>query len=146
MKRSCAATGMTRMICACASSSVLSRTNRLDAELSIVRTSNPSATAGKWDDAMNQSPAGVRLLAEGEAWRSHFEAAAPMFLALETAFPADHAIGTRTASAYRSLGTIDPKFTDTAIAVEEKLSAGQPSRSSKPHRHWRDGSRPRSLR
>ncbi len=104
----------------------LSRTGRLDAELSVVRTSNPAATAGKWDDAMNLSPAAVRLLAEGEAWRSHFENAAPLLLALESSFPADRSIGARAAAVYRSLGTIDPKLTDTAIAVEEKLSRADP--------------------
>ena len=36
------------------------------------------------------------------------KAAAPMFQALETNFPADGAIGRRTAAVYRSLGTIDP--------------------------------------
>ena len=104
----------------------LSKTGRLDAELSVVRTSNPSAFAGKWDEAMTQSPAAVRLLAEGEAWRGHFENAAPLFLAIEASFPADRAIGTRTAAVYRSLGTIDPKLTDSAIAVEEKLSQADP--------------------
>ncbi len=104
----------------------LSRTGRLDTELSIVRTSNPSATAGKWDDAMNQSPAAVRLLAEGEAWRGHFENAAPLFLAIESSFPADRMIGARTAAIYRSLGTIDPKLTDAAISVEEKLGQADP--------------------
>lgn len=104
----------------------LSRLGRLDAELSVVRTSNPSAYAGKWDDAMNQSPAAVRLLAEGEAWRGHYENAAPMFLAMESSFPADRALGVRTAAVYRSLGTIDPKLTDTAITVEEKRAAADP--------------------
>ena len=32
----------------------------------------------------------------------------------------------RTASVYRSLGTIDPKLTDTALAVEAKLSQADP--------------------
>jgi Flp pilus assembly protein TadD len=104
----------------------LSKTGRLDAELSVVRTSNPSASAAKWDEAMNQSPAGVRLLAEGEAWRCHFENAAPLFLAIESSFPADHTIGARTASLYRSLGTIRPALTDTAITVEEKLRDADP--------------------
>lgn len=104
----------------------LSRTGRLDVELSVVRTSNPAASAGKWDDAMNQSPAAVRLLAEGEAWRSHFENAAPLFLAIESSYPSDRAIASRAAAVYRSLGTIDPKMTDTAIAVEEKLAQADP--------------------
>jgi hypothetical protein len=104
----------------------LSKLGRLDTELSVVRTSNPSAYAGKWDDAMNQSPVAVRLLAEGEAWRGHYESAAPLFLAMEASFPADRAIGARTAAVYRSLGTIDPKLTDTAIGVEEKLAQADP--------------------
>jgi len=104
----------------------LSRLGRLDAELAVVRTSNPAASAGKWEEAMNQSPAAVRLLAEGEAWRGHFENAAPLFLAIESGFPADRTIGARTAAVYRSLGTIDSKLTDTAIAVEEKLSDADP--------------------
>jgi Flp pilus assembly protein TadD len=104
----------------------LSKAGRLDAELSVVRTSNPAAVAGKWDEAMNQSPAAVRLLAEGEAWRGHFETAAPLFLASESSFPADRALGARTAAVYRSLGTMEPQITDTAIAVEEKLSQSNP--------------------
>jgi cellulose synthase operon protein C len=104
----------------------LSRTGRLDAELAVVRTSNPAAYAGKWDDAINQSPAAVRLLAEGEAWRGHYENAAPLFLAMESSYPADRAVGARTAAVYRSLGTIDPKLTDTAVGVEEKLAQADP--------------------
>jgi Flp pilus assembly protein TadD len=104
----------------------LSRTGRLDAELSLIRTSNPAASAGKWDEAVNQSPAAVRLLAEGEAWRCHFESAAPMFSAVESLYPADRAIGVRTAALYRSLGTLEPSLTDTAVAVEEKLNQADP--------------------
>ncbi len=104
----------------------LSKTGRLDAELSVVRASSPAAHAGKWDEAMNQSPAVVRLLAEGEAWRGHFESAALLFLALESSFPADRAIGARTAAVYRSLGTIQPNLTDTAVGVEEKLAQADP--------------------
>jgi hypothetical protein len=104
----------------------LSSRGRLDAEMSLTRTANPSANAGRWQEAADQSPATVRLLAEGEAWRSHFEAAAPMLQALEADYPADQTIGKRTASVYRSLGTIDPKLTDTALAIEAKLSQSDP--------------------
>lgn len=95
----------------------LSRTGRLDTELSLVNSMKPSADA---------SPAAVRLVAEAEAWRGHFETAAPMFLALEANYPADKALGARTAAVYRSLGTIDPKMTDTAVGVEEKLAQFDP--------------------
>ncbi len=104
----------------------LSRTGKLDAELAALRAANPAASAGRWPDAMNQNPAVVRLLAEGEAWHGHFENAAPMFLAIEASFPADRVIGRRTASMVRSLGTIQPRMTDTGIAVEAKLSQADP--------------------
>ena len=97
----------------------LSRTGKLDAELTALRAANPPAS-------LNQNPAAARLLAEGEAWRGHYENAAPMFLAVETNFPADRVIGRRTAAVYRSLGTIQPRMTDTGIAVEVKLSQADP--------------------
>ena len=72
----------------------LSKAGRLDAELSIVRTRESRRIGRQVGRCDEQSPAAVRLLAEGEAWRCHFENAAPMFLALESSFPADRAIGT----------------------------------------------------
>jgi cellulose synthase operon protein C len=108
----------------------VSRAGRLGPELAGVRAATPAfnqaAAAGRWAQAEDQNPAAVRLLAEGEAWRCHFEAAAPIFLAIENDYPADSSIGTRTVAIYRSLGTIDPKFTDTAIAVGTKLSDANP--------------------
>ncbi len=86
----------------------LSRTGKLDAELAAAR-------------AGEQNSAAQRMLAEGEAWRGHFEAAAPLMLAIEKSFPADRAMGQRTAAAYRSLDQMD-----TAIAVEERLVQADP--------------------
>jgi tetratricopeptide (TPR) repeat protein len=122
----------------------LSRAGRLAAELSTVRAgsaavasaANAAGGPSQWSQAEDRNPAAVRMLAEGEAWRGHFETAAPMFLAIENNFPADAAIGRRTMAIYRSLGTInleagdpaagDPKPTDTAIAAGEKLSDANP--------------------
>lgn len=95
----------------------LSRTGRLQGELNAVRSMKAPADG---------SPAAARFMAEGEAWRGHFEAAAPLFLALESNYPADRVLGARTAAVYRSLGTIDPKLTQTAIGVEEKLAEFDP--------------------
>jgi len=92
----------------------LSRTRRLDAELTLVRTSNPPA-------ALDQNPVAERMLAEGEAWRGHFESAAPMMLALETNYPTDRVIGRRAAAVERSLGGID-----SSVTVEEKLNRADP--------------------
>lgn len=122
----------------------LSRTGRLTAELSAVRAGSAAVTSAAnaagapspCPHAEDRNPAAVRMLAEGEAWRGHFETAAPMFLAIENGFPADAAIGRRTVAIYRSLGTIEPKIgerqigdpkpTDTAIAAGEKLSDANP--------------------
>ncbi len=112
----------------------LSRTGRLAAELSAVRAannlSNGASSNGRWAQAEDQNPAAVRMLAEGEAWRGHFESAAPMFLAIENDFPADAIVDRRTMAIYRSLGTVDPRLTnvltDTAIAAGEKLSEANP--------------------
>ena len=80
----------------------LSRTGKLDAELA----------AAKGDP---------RMIAEGEIWRGHFETAAPVMLAIETSFPADRGIGSRTAAIYRSIGKIE-----TGIGVEEKVTLADP--------------------
>ena len=46
----------------------LSRTGKLAGELAAARAAQPDAAA---------NPAAAAFLAEGEAWQSHFEAAAP---------------------------------------------------------------------
>ncbi|MBZ5603051.1 MAG: hypothetical protein LAO79_12155, partial [Acidobacteriia bacterium] len=92
----------------------LSRTRRLDAELALVRTSNPAS-------ALEQNPAAERMLAEGEAWRGHFETAAPLMVAMEVNYPADRVIGRRAAAVERSLDAID-----ASIGVEEKLAKADP--------------------
>ncbi len=92
----------------------LSRSGRLTAELAALNASK------------DRNPAALRMAAEGEAWRGHFEQAAPLMLAVESAYPADVEIGRRTAAIYRSLGTIDPKQTDQAVSVEAKLHDADP--------------------
>ncbi len=104
----------------------LSRTGRLGAELTAVRTANAAGNAGKWDQVEDRNPMAARMLAEGEAWRGHFETVAPIFLAIENRFPADASIGKRTIAIYRSLGTVHPVYTTTAIATGEKLSDANP--------------------
>ena len=82
----------------------LSYSGRLGKELEAVRASKPS------------NPAAVRWMAEAEAWRSHFEEAAPAFAATAADFPADGSIDRRAASLERSL-----VHTDAAAAIEENL-------------------------
>lgn len=86
---------------------LLSRTNRLQAELDgIRRLSNPVAT---------------RLLAEGEIWRTHYEDAAAPLQSLATQLPADEPIDVRAASLHRSLGQFD-----RAAAIEQNLAKAAP--------------------
>jgi len=84
----------------------LSRTGRLNAELAAVRTANP-VTGAQFGPLEDKNPMAVRMLAEGESWRCHFEQAAPMFLVVEGSYPADATVGSRTVAIYRSLGTME---------------------------------------
>ena len=60
-------------------------------------------------------------------WRGHFENAAPLFLAIESKLARGSPDRRANCGAvYRSLGTIDPKLTDSAISVEEKLGQADP--------------------
>jgi Tfp pilus assembly protein PilF len=113
---------------------LLSRTGRLENELALVRTSNPAVSGARWGEAEDQNPVAVRVVAEGEAWRSHFESAAPMFAAVSISYPADQFIGRRTAAVYRSLGGLDAKLTDASITVEERLAQSQPRDTGAPTR------------
>jgi len=72
------------------------------------------------------NPAAVRFLGEAEAWRSHFEeAAAPLDAAAEQE-PGNARLAHRAASLDRSLAAFDARFTDKAIAIEEKLHQSEP--------------------
>ena len=98
---------------------LLSRTKRLDAEL---------AALGRIENAQQvaTNPAAASMLAEGEAWRTHYENAAPVFRAITAAYPVNDANTQRTAAVYRSLATLDPKQTDVAVSIEQNLIAYAP--------------------
>jgi hypothetical protein len=98
----------------------LSRTGKLDAELTNLRALVPGANEQK------ANPAATRELAEVEMWRSHFEASAPLLGSLAEAYPADEAIGTQASSVFRSLAYYDVSQTDRAIAIEKRLLAANP--------------------
>lgn len=88
----------------------LARAGRLNAELDAVRAASPDVQA---------NPAAAQFLAEGEAWRSHFEDAAPLLKTVAEAFPGDRSLTGRTSALYRSLATIDARHTATAVALAE---------------------------
>ena len=98
----------------------LSRAGSLDRDL---------ATAHAADTKTN--PAAAQFLAEGEAWRGHFEAAAPHFRALASEFPGDSSQVLRATTVERSLGRTESAVTfardlsqaDRAIATRWRASA-----------------------
>ncbi len=74
----------------------------------------------------SQNPAAARMLAEAEAWRSHFEDAATTMLVLAKDSPGDPALGQRTASLYRSLAAYDSQKAQESAAVEANLIKASP--------------------
>jgi Flp pilus assembly protein TadD len=89
----------------------LSQAGKLNAELAAIRAAHPDATA---------NPAAVEFLAEGEAWQSHFEAAAPWLRASSVSIPGDVSRARRASAVYRSLAAFDPS--DTAVAASFALN------------------------
>ena len=104
----------------------LSQGGKLDAELAAVRSANPDAQDGRWSQLMTANPAAAQFLAEGEAWRSHFEEAAPGMKAVAEAFPGDRTLVSRATSVYRSLATVDEKNTANAVALARLESRSDP--------------------
>ncbi|HYL73650.1 MAG TPA: hypothetical protein VEU96_05565 [Bryobacteraceae bacterium] len=100
----------------------LSRTGKLNAELAAIKTAAPP------------NPGTQQFLAEGAAWQSHFEEAAPVLQALATDNPAEAEYGLRAASVYRSLATYDApgdlKNTRIAASFEQNLTRATPRDSA----------------
>jgi thioredoxin-like negative regulator of GroEL len=92
----------------------LSKTGQLGGEVQAARVAGTG------------NPAAVRFLGEAEAWRSHFEEAAIPLEAAAATEPGNARLGHRAASLDRSLAAYDPKFTDRAVAIEEKLQQLDP--------------------
>ena len=97
---------------------LLSRSNKLNAELQALRTTAP-ANAGT-----------QQLLADATAWQSHFEEAAPLLQSVTADFPADMDRGSRCASLFRSLATYEPagqiRNTRVAAQIEQNLTRAEP--------------------
>ncbi len=100
----------------------LSRTGKLDAELAALRTANPATPV----ELVKSNPAALYWMAEAEAWRSHFETAAPMLLVMAEELPADFDIAGRTVAMHRSLSAFDPPLVLKALSVQEKLQRAYP--------------------
>ena len=103
----------------------LSRTGKLEAEFATLRTANSAAPA----ELVKSNPAALYWMAEAEAWRSHFETAAPMLLAMADEQPADLDIAGRAVAMHRSLSAFDPPLVLKALSVQEKLLRAHPAQT-----------------
>ncbi|MBX9603763.1 MAG: hypothetical protein K2X35_22340, partial [Bryobacteraceae bacterium] len=109
---------------------LLSSTRRLDAEIQSTLAAHPLAGQRKWAELAAQNPAAARFLAEGEAWRCHFEDAAAPMRAVSGEFPASQALGARAAAIERSLAAFDPARASAAIEIEMRLARAFPRDSA----------------
>lgn len=99
---------------------LLSRRGTLDSELAAIRQSAPDAAA--WQ----KNPAAATFLADGELWKSHFEASAPMLKVLAAEYPADTHIASTASSVFRSLAYFEPADSAVAAGIEDKLLQANP--------------------
>jgi cellulose synthase operon protein C len=93
------------------------RTGNLDGELAAAR--GLTKTSGV-------DPTAARFVAEGEAWRSHFEAAAAPMREVAALFPGDAEVTGRAADLYRSLGAYNPANTVVAASLAATISRSAP--------------------
>lgn len=98
----------------------LSRTGKLESELSTLRQNAPDA--GSWDS----NPAAANFIAAANLWQSHFEESAPVLKSLATQYPAEPEIAHTASSVFRSLAYFDPADTAVAVRIEDNLLQANP--------------------
>jgi cellulose synthase operon protein C len=98
----------------------LSRTGKLESELSALRQSAPDAAS--WDN----NPAAANFIASANLWHSHFEESAPVLKSLASQYPAEPEIAHTASSVYRSLAYFDPADTAIAVKIEDNLLQANP--------------------
>jgi hypothetical protein len=87
------------------------------------------SSSGKLDGelaAAAANPSAAQFIAEGEAWRSHFEQAAQPLKSVAEAFPGDRTLTARASSLYRSLATVDDRNTAAAVTLARFESRSDP--------------------
>ena len=99
----------------------LSRTGKLEKELSTLQQSAPDAAS--WES----NPAAADFLANANLWRSHFEESAPVLKSLAGQYPAETEIARTASSVYRSLAYFNAADTAVAAKIEDNLLQANPS-------------------
>jgi tetratricopeptide (TPR) repeat protein len=105
---------------------MLSRSNRLDAEIAAMRGVSTAANEANWGRLAKEHPLAARFLAEADIWRSRFESATPVLSALAIEYPADVELNQRVGSLQRSLSYADARETDAAATTVERLHQYDP--------------------
>ncbi len=105
----------------------LSRTGRLDQELTAMNGIEPAIPENHWESAAKSNPAAVHFYGEAQLWQSHFEKAAPALGSESAAFPGDSDLGERASAVYRSLAYFDPRNTEMAATIASRVSASDPT-------------------
>jgi predicted Zn-dependent protease len=98
----------------------LSRTGKLESELSALRQNAPDAAS--WES----NPAAANFIACADLWQSHFEESAPVLKSLAAQYPAEPEIAHTASSVYRSLAYFDPADTAVAVRIEDNLLQANP--------------------
>ena len=98
----------------------LSRSGKLESELSGLRQSAPDAASWK------ANPAAADFLAYANLWLSRFEESAPVLESLAMQYPADTELGHTASSVYRSLAYFAPADTAVAAKIEDNLLQASP--------------------
>ena len=104
----------------------LVRTGKLESEIAALEAQSADARAGRWNAAARDNPVLTLTLGEAEAWRCHFEDAAPKLLAVSTEAPVDDPFVPRAAALHRSLAYENPLQGDVAAALYEGLANAAP--------------------
>ena len=99
----------------------LSRTGKLQAELSTVRETAPAASS--WQ----KNPAAADFIAQADLWRSHFEESAPALASLAEQYPAEAEIADTASSVYRSLAYFELADTAVAAKIQDRFLQANPT-------------------
>jgi tetratricopeptide (TPR) repeat protein len=105
---------------------LLSRTGRLDAQLTALREQTPEIDKGDWSALAKSNPAAERFWLESCLWQSRYEESVGAADALAAEYPADEVLGHQASSLYRSLAYFHPEDTDKAIGIEKRLLSARP--------------------
>ena len=126
----------------------LSRTGRLEARAGVDRVLRPPSAGGqRWHQLARDNSAAAEYVAEARVWRSHFEEAAPVMLALATRLAGRRGgIPSALPAIHRSLAYEDPNVFRRCRGPGAEPASLPTARPRSPGAHRRHLGRPRAVR